>query len=104
MHSFQAAVRVQATDPLAHFRIGNTLFALKKYAEARKVRMLCPGRELGQGRSAVEGRGMQTRSVAGDRGRRAKGKKRSTQRGCRQGGTRSSLPLPCTDCWTGVDG
>lgn len=38
MHSFQAAVRVQATDPLAHFRIGNTLFALKKYSEARKVR------------------------------------------------------------------
>jgi hypothetical protein len=37
MHSFQAAVRVQAGDPLAHFRIGNTLFALKKYTEARKV-------------------------------------------------------------------
>jgi len=41
MRSFQAAVRVQATDPLAHFRIGNTLFALKKYAEARKVRHQC---------------------------------------------------------------
>ena len=41
MHSFQAAVRVQAGDPLAHFRIGNTLFALKKYAEARKVRRAC---------------------------------------------------------------
>ena len=37
MYSFQAAVRVQAADPLAHFRIGNTLFALKKYPEARKA-------------------------------------------------------------------
>ena len=38
LHSFQAAVRVQVADPLAHFRIGNTYFALKKYPEARKVR------------------------------------------------------------------
>lgn len=38
VYSFQAAVRVQAADPLAHFRIGNALFALKKYADARKVR------------------------------------------------------------------
>lgn len=37
VYSFQAAVRVQAADPLAHFRIGNALFALKKYPEARKV-------------------------------------------------------------------
>lgn len=37
VYSFQAAVRVQAADPLAHFRIGNALFALKKYADARKV-------------------------------------------------------------------
>ena len=39
VYSFQAAVRVQAADPLAHFRIGNALFALKKYADARKVSM-----------------------------------------------------------------
>lgn len=38
VYSFQAAVQVQAADPLAHFRIGNALFALKKYADARKVR------------------------------------------------------------------
>lgn len=37
VYSFQAAVRVQTADPLAHFRIGNALFALKKYADARKV-------------------------------------------------------------------
>lgn len=37
VHSFQAAVRVQAGDPLAHFRIGNALFALKRYPDARKV-------------------------------------------------------------------
>ena len=41
MYSFQAAVKVQAADPLAHFRIGNTLFALKKYSEARKVSEGC---------------------------------------------------------------
>lgn len=48
MYSFQAAVRVQAGDPLAHFRIGNTLFALKKYAEARKV-CVCEGAQCDQG-------------------------------------------------------
>lgn len=28
---------MEAADPLAHFRIGNAFFALKKYSEARKV-------------------------------------------------------------------
>eukprot|EP00887_Chlorella_sp_A99_P005760 scaffold1.g5760.t1 len=37
LYSFQAAVQVESVDPLAHFRIGNALFALKKYAEARKA-------------------------------------------------------------------
>ena len=52
MYSFQAAVRVQAADPLAHFRIGNTLFALKKYPEARKVSKAGWG-GLGRGWSLV---------------------------------------------------
>ena len=38
LHSFQAAVRLDPTDPLAHFRIGNAFFALRKYPDARKAR------------------------------------------------------------------
>lgn len=33
--SFKASVAVQPNDPLAHFRIGNACFALRRYSEAR---------------------------------------------------------------------
>lgn len=37
LRSFQQAISIKAEDPLAHFRMGNVFFAMKKYPEARKV-------------------------------------------------------------------
>lgn len=37
LYSFQAVIKLEPADPLAHFRIGNAFFALKKYGEARKA-------------------------------------------------------------------
>ncbi|GAB4816154.1 hypothetical protein N2152v2_003200 [Parachlorella kessleri] len=37
LRSFHAAVASEPEDPLAHFRMGNAYFALRKYPEARKA-------------------------------------------------------------------
>lgn len=59
LRSFHVAIKARPDDPLAHFRMGNAFFAMKKYAECRKVRQL----GAGWGRRGRDGKGSWTGAV-----------------------------------------